>query len=98
VTVGDEGYACRICVDGIDVAKQILRNLSAAFIFSTSEPIQISAASAHCTFRVAYGSQLSHRKLVSLLSAASGVRLRPDLAGNTLTLEQYRNDDCFGET
>jgi len=75
VLIRDEGYACRICVESIDIARQILVFLSGAFVFKTSEPMREREQPAQCIFRVAYGSQLSHRKLIGLLSAMPGVRL-----------------------
>lgn len=71
-----EGYACRICVDGAEMAGQILNRLSDALVFKTSEPMLQGIRPAECIFRVAYGSQHSHRDLVSLLSAIPGVRLK----------------------
>lgn len=78
VLIRDEGYACRICVESVDIASQILACLSQAFAFKTSEPMHVGAGPIPCIFRVAYCSQLSHRRLVNLLSAIPGVRLRLD--------------------
>ncbi len=44
----------------------------------TSEPVQEAELPAYCTFRVVHGSQLSLRKLESLLVAIPGVRLAFD--------------------
>jgi len=68
-------------VGSIDVARQILISLSKAFAFKTSEPIHVESESAQCTFRVAYGSQLSHHQLVRLIAAIPGVRVRSDATG-----------------
>ena len=73
-----EGYACRLRVAGIENSQWILDQLSKAFVFMTSEPIQEEGLPALCTFRVVYGSQLSRRKLESLLVAIPGVRLAFD--------------------
>lgn len=76
VSIKDEGFACRICVDSIEFAREILLSLSDAFVFQTSEPMKSSWNPPQCIFWVAYGSQLSHRKLASLLSAIPGLELR----------------------
>ena len=76
VSIRDEGFACRIRVEGVDIAGQILKCLSNAFVFKTSEPMEESWNPPQCIFRVAYGSQLSFRKLAGLLSAIPGVGLR----------------------
>ncbi len=72
----DEGYACRFCVDGVDIAKQIIAFLSRAFAFQTSEPMEVGEKPTQRIFRVAYGSQLSLRDLVRLLSSVPGLRLQ----------------------
>ena len=81
VLIRDEGYACHLRVGSLEIARQILVALSRAFAFKTSEPIHVEPQSAQCTFRVAYGSQLSHHQLVRLIAAIPGVRVRPDTAG-----------------
>jgi hypothetical protein len=63
------------------VAQRILASLSEAFVFKTSEPMHEGARPSQCVFRVAYGSQLTFRKLAALLSAIPGVRLRADPNG-----------------
>ncbi len=79
VSIREEGFACRIRVETMDIARQILVSLSSVFVFKTSEPILEVLDPPQCIFRVAYGSQLSHRKLISLLSAIPtlGLRLEP---------------------
>lgn len=72
----DEGYACRLSVEGIEVARRILVCLSSAFAFPTSEPIRASERPAQCVFRVAYSSQLTYTELIRLVSAVPGLRLR----------------------
>jgi hypothetical protein len=81
VLIRDEGYACRIWVESVDVAREILVSLSDAFVFKTSEPMLEGALPTQCNFRVAYGSHLSLRRLATLLSAIPGVRLKVDPAG-----------------
>jgi hypothetical protein len=76
VLIRHEDYACRICVDSAEIAGQILHCLSDAFVFKTSEPMYQGVRPTDWIFRVAYGSQHSHRDLASLLSAIPGVRLR----------------------
>jgi hypothetical protein len=76
VSIRDEGFACRVCVEGIDIARKILAYLSDTFVFKTSAPMEQSWHPPQCIFRVAYGSQLSYGKLESLLSAIPGVGLR----------------------
>lgn len=78
VSVANEGYACRVCVDGIDVAQHILNCLSVAFVFKTCEPFRKGPQPTQCIFRVAYGSQLTHQSIERLLTAIPGVRLRSD--------------------
>jgi hypothetical protein len=75
VFIRDEGYACHFSVESVDFANLILACLSNVFAFKTSEPINVEAPSSQCSFRVAYGSQLSHRQLTRLLTAIPGVRL-----------------------
>ena len=76
VSIKDEGYAGRVCVEGVDNARWVVDRLSELFAFRTSEPMCEGARSTQCIFRVAYGSQLTHRRLTSLLSAMTGVRLK----------------------
>ena len=76
VSIRDESFACRVCVDGIDIARRILACLSDPLVFKTSAPMEESWHPPQCIFQVAYGSQLSYRKLVSLLTAIPGVGLR----------------------
>lgn len=78
VLIRDEGYACHLCVEGVDNARWVVDRLSELFAFRTSEPMLEGVRPTQRTFRVAYGSQLSHRKLASLLSAIPGVRLTLD--------------------
>ena len=78
VWIRHEGYACRVRVAGIENARWVLDRLSESFVFRTSEPIQKAELPAYCTFCVAHGSQLSHRKLESLLIAIPGVMLSLD--------------------
>lgn len=75
VFIKNEGYACRVSVEGLDNARWVVDRLSQSFVFKTSEPMLEGVRPARCTFRVAYDSQLSHRKLSGLLSALPGVRL-----------------------
>ena len=75
VLIRHEGYACRVRVAGIKNVRWVLDRLSESFVFRTSEPTQEVELPAYCTFRVAHGSQLSQRKLESLLAAIPGVRL-----------------------
>lgn len=81
VLIRDEGYACHLRVGSLDIAHQILVSLSKAFAFKTSEPIHVESQSTQCTFRVAYGSQLTHHQMVRLIAAVPGVHVRPDTAG-----------------
>jgi hypothetical protein len=74
------GDACRVRVDGLDNAKWLLGRLSDSFVFKTSEPMNEDTNSACCTFRVAYSSQMSHRRFEMLLAAIPGVQVMPDLA------------------
>ena len=69
-------------MESIELAREILRNLSNAFVFQTSEPMHQSWNPTRCIFRVAYGSQLNLRQLAVLLAAMPGVELRI-LAQNT---------------
>jgi len=75
-TPWDEGYACRIRVENTEVAQRVIACLSAAFAFQTSEPMRESVNPAECHFRIAYGSELSRRKIVRLLTAIPGLRFR----------------------
>lgn len=56
----------------------MLERLSRSFVFRTSEPFEEVERSSRFTFRVTHGSQLSQRKLESLLAAIPGVKLRID--------------------
>ncbi len=60
----------------MDTAWWLLVSLSEVFVFKTCEPVRETAQPTQCVFRVAYGSQLTHRKLASLLSAIPGVLLK----------------------
>lgn len=79
--IRDEGYACRVCVEGVDNAHWIVDRVSKMFAFRTSEPMREGVRPAQRIFRVAYGSQLSYRKLATHLSAFPGVRLKADPTG-----------------
>ncbi|QDU58006.1 hypothetical protein Pan181_42310 [Aeoliella mucimassa] len=76
VIMADEGYACRFCVDGIEVGRSILSHLSRSFAFQTSEPIRPGPLASQLIFRVAYGSQMDLRSLVQLVSRIPGLRLQ----------------------
>lgn len=80
VSIRDEGFACRFYVDGADVAREILAFLSNFFVFKTSEPMWEQLNPPRCIFRVAYGSQLTFRKLTSLLLAMPRVGLSVESA------------------
>lgn len=92
VSIRDEGFVCRIRVEGVDIAGQILACLSNAFVFKTSEPMEESYGPSGCTFRVAYGSQSSCRKLVGLLSAIPGVGLQLEPPCGETDLRETRDE------
>ena len=75
VTLTDEGYACRINVDGLAAAHLLASHLSRAFVFQTSEPFIAGLRPSEYSFRVAYGSQLTQRDLARLLMGIPGLRL-----------------------
>ena len=86
VSLRDEGFACRVDVEGVDIARRILACLSSVFVFKTSSPIEELSHPPQCSFRVAYGSQCSFRKLVAHLSAIPEVSLRMEsLAEETVS-------------
>jgi hypothetical protein len=74
------GSVCRVRVDGVENTKWLLDRLSQSFVFKTSEPVNEEESSCHCTFRVAYDSQISRPKFERLLSAIPEVRLMVDPA------------------
>lgn len=76
VWIRDEGYAARVWVEDLEAAESLLRSLSNVFVFKTSEPIENDGRHAQCIFRVAYGSQFSHGKLLRFLGGLPGLRLR----------------------
>jgi hypothetical protein len=80
VRLRDDGYACRVSVQGLESARQILTRLSGVFVFKTSEPMQRGLMPDGWVFRIPYGPGLSHGKLMTLLSAIPGVHLGVDLA------------------
>lgn len=67
-------------MEGVDIGPQIIASLSNVFVFKTSEPTQKQLRPPRCFFPVAYGSQLSFRKLAGLLSTIPGVVLRVESA------------------
>jgi hypothetical protein len=76
VLIRHEGYACRLWVASIENARRVLDSLSRSFVFRTSEPFKKVDRTTCFTFRVSHGSQLSPRKLESLLAAIPSVSLR----------------------
>lgn len=74
ITLTDEGYACRVAVEGVGIARQLIAMLSRSFAFQTSEPLSMGVPPAPCVFRVAYGSQLTQKDIVRLLSPIAGLR------------------------
>ena len=76
VTLTDEGYACRINIDGLAAAHLLAAHLSRAFVFQTSEPFMEGTRPSDFSFRVAYGSQLTQRDLARLLGGIPGLRLQ----------------------
>ena len=92
VSIRDEGFDCRICVESVEIARQILRSLSDAFVFKTSEPMEESWHPPRCRFRVAYGSQLSFRKLAGLLAAIPGVGLRIEPSCEKTDLRETKDE------
>jgi hypothetical protein len=65
-----------VIAEGEANSKWLLKCLSRSFAFKTSEPLIVSGSGDYCTFRLAYGSHLSHRDLEGLLLGIPGVRLR----------------------
>lgn len=88
----DEGYACRFAVDGVEAARFIIGYLSRAFAFQTSDPMQEGSRPTQRIFRVAYGSELTQKDLVRLLSGVPGLRLQvvPVVKNNSLRSDQGR--------
>lgn len=86
----DEGYACRFCVDGVEAARLIVLHLSRAFAFQTSEPMQVGSQPSQRIFRVAYGSELTQKDLVRLLSYLPGLRLQVATAAKPGSSQRQR--------
>ncbi len=73
--LSDDDYACRLAVDGVELARNVLDFLSRRFAFTSSEPMVEGSRSSQRIFRIAYNSQLSRRQLLQLLSSLPGVTL-----------------------
>lgn len=73
--LSDDDYACRLAVDGVEFAHNVLDALSRRFAFTSSEPMVEGSRRTQRIFRIAYNSQLSRRQLVQLLASVPGVIL-----------------------
>ena len=84
VVIRHGGFACHVRVAGIENARWVLEHLSDSFAFQTSA-LQEADLPAYCSFSVAYGSQLSRRKLENLFTAIPGVQLEPERSLEEMT-------------
>ena len=69
------GSTCQLRVDGVRNAHWLLDRLGRSFVFKTAPPMDEEEGSSCCTFRVAYSSQISRRRVERLLAAIPEVSL-----------------------
>ena len=74
------GNTCRVRVAGAKNAQWLLARLGRGFAFKTAEPMNEEDDSSCCTFRVAYGPQMSRRGLETLLAGIPEVDLMTEPA------------------
>jgi hypothetical protein len=72
------GNASRVRVDGSENANWLLRRLSEAFVFKSSEPVCEVNGTSCWTFRVPYTSQMSRSSFERLLAKIPEVNLMSD--------------------
>jgi len=73
--LSDDDYACRLAVDGLELARSLRDSLSRRFAFTSSEPMVEGSRSSQLIFRIAYNSQLSRKQLLQLLASVPGLTL-----------------------
>jgi len=70
----------KVRVESMAVATWLLKRLSSSFVFKGSESVNEEECFPCCTFRVVYGSQMSHALFRKLLDGIPEVRMMADPA------------------
>ncbi len=70
----------KVRVESMAIATWLLKRLSGSFIFKGSESVNETECFPCCTFRVVYGSQMSHALFRKILDGIPEVRMMADPA------------------